>query len=391
MTRKVCVVTGTRAEYGHLFWIIRALEEDSRAQLQIVVTGAHLSEAHGWTVDQIKNDGFTPDAEVNLNIHDDSPLSIAKGMGLGLEEMVRHFSELAPDLIVVLGDRYELLCAAQAALLLRIPVAHIHGGEVTEGAFDEAIRHSLTKMAHLHFPAAERYAKRLRQLGENPNCIYNFGAPGLDHIQKTQPLQRNEIEEWLGISLKDPILLVTYHPVTLGMNNNTSEVHSVIEALEQFSEKATILCTGVNADPEFNTIREAFHTFYQKHSQCVALVQSMGQQRYLSTMRLASVVVGNSSSGIIEAPALGVPTVNIGDRQKGRLRASSIIDCAANTQSIINAINKALDPENREKACNVQLAYGSGEASSRIVEVLITHPLENILMKKFFDITEVDY
>ncbi|CAA7613607.1 GDP/UDP-N,N'-diacetylbacillosamine 2-epimerase (hydrolyzing) [Candidatus Terasakiella magnetica] len=382
--RRICVVTGTRAEYGHLKWLMHDLAEDLEVELQIIVTGTHLSPAHGMTVREIEADGLHPAARVDMLLVGDSQIAVAKSMGLGVIGFADAFERLAPQIVVVLGDRYEALAAVQAAMILRIPIAHIHGGEATEGAIDEAIRHSITKMAHLHFAAAEPYARRIVQLGEQPDRVFNFGAPGLDHIARTPFLNRKELERSLDLALGSPLLLLTYHPVTLMDEDQSLAVTELVRALDS-QPQATVIVTGVNADSGNAAISRVFAAYAKANSARVRVVESLGYRRYLSLMRLADVVVGNSSSGILEAPALGVPTVNIGERQQGRLRAESILDCAAAAPAITAAIAQALSPVYRDKTRRVQSPYGQGEASRRIAQVLKTHPLDGILIKRFND------
>ena len=390
MKRKICVLTGTRADYGHLYWVLREIESDPLLDLQLVVTGAHLSSQWGSTVRVIEADGFKIDERIEMQLASDTQLATSKALGLGTIGCAEAFSRLKPDLVLLLGDRYEVLAAAQAALIMRCPVAHIHGGEISEGAMDESIRHAITKMAHLHFVATEDYARRVKQLGEDPNCVFNFGAPGLDHFDRSLLSERREIEEFLGISLNKSIGIITYHPVTQSTLNSKDCVMKLLAALENFPEM-TFVFTGVNADPGYAEISDSIKSFASYHPGRVAYAHSMGQARYLGLMKLANVVIGNSSSGLIEAPAIGIPTVNIGDRQKGRAKAISVIDCKDDSHDITVALERAMSKPFRESIGIDNSLYGRSGASEKIVEVLRSHNLDGILMKHFYDNGEVDY
>lgn len=379
--RRICIATGSRAEYGHMRWLAADLAAHPDVELMIVAASAHLSPAHGNTVAEIEADGHAVE-RVHSLMADDSPLAAAKGMGLALMGFAEVFERIRPDIVVILGDRYEMLAAASAAMLLRIPIAHLHGGEATEGCIDEAVRHSLTKMSHLHFVAAEPYRQRVIQLGENPARVFDFGAPGLDHLTRTPMMERAELEVSLGMALRDPILLVTYHPPSLEAGDKSVAARALVSALADFSD-ATIVFTGVNADPDNHAVSRVIRDFAETRSDHVKVFDSLGSRRYLGLMRLAGAVVGNSSSGIIEAPALKVPSVNIGDRQKGRLRSGSVRDCPADAGAISQAVAWALSPSGREAAASALSPYGSGDASRRIAEVLAGTELNGILDKAF--------
>jgi len=377
-------MTGTRADYGHLYWVLRGIVDDPALELQLVVTGAHLSSKWGNTVEQIERDGFAVARRVPFALDDDSPGAVAESMAQVTSGLAHAFTELAPDIVVVLGDRYEVLAAAQATLILGIPLAHLHGGETTEGAFDEAIRHSVTKMAHLHFVAAEEYALRVRQLGEADDRVFNVGAPGLDHLERTTLATRDELAVYLDIPLASPLLVVTYHPETLDADGGAAGLVAMLEALDTFHD-ATIVFTGVNADPGHDSVSTRVAQFVAARSECRRMVASLGQARYLGLLRIADAVIGNSSSGLIEAPALRVPTVNIGDRQKGRLRAASVVDCIPEVDAVRRSIEHVLDPAFTAGLPDVVSLYGIGDASRRIVEVLKTVRLEGIVKKHFVD------
>jgi UDP-N-acetylglucosamine 2-epimerase (non-hydrolysing)/GDP/UDP-N,N'-diacetylbacillosamine 2-epimerase (hydrolysing) len=385
--RKICVVTGSRAEYGLLYWLLHTLASDPELTLQLVVTGAHLSPVFGKTVDIIRADGFTVDAEVEMLVAGDSPESVAKSTGLGVIGFTDTLARLGPDIVVLLGDRYEILAAAQTALLLGIPIAHVHGGERSEGALDEAIRHAVTKMSHLHFVAAPEYARRVIQLGEQPDRVFTVGALGLEHIKRMTFLDRNTLEERLDCDLSSPVMLVTYHPVTTDRESQDIAAGEIVRALAQFPT-ARIVITAPNADAGQNVIRDTLVSYAATDPARIAYRLSLGQENYLSLMKLADVVVGNSSSGIIEAPAIGVPTVNIGSRQRGRLRASSVIDCGDNTDAIVTAIGQALEPEFKRQSAAQESPYWSGNSAEEICKVLREIALDGLLFKSFHDLPE---
>jgi UDP-hydrolysing UDP-N-acetyl-D-glucosamine 2-epimerase len=382
--RKICLVTGSRAEYGLLSWLMREIKADADLVLQIIATGMHLAPQFGMTRDEILGDGFAIDEEVEMLLASDSPVGMAKSIGLGVIGLADALSRLSPDIVVLLGDRFESFAAAQAAMCLRLPIAHLHGGEATEGVIDEAVRHAISKMAHLHFVAAEPYRRRVIQLGEMPERVFTVGALGVDAIKKMALPTRAELEADLSFSFGEKLFLVTYHPVTLADDAGRS-VDELISALKKFPE-TRIIITGVNADAGHDAIVERLSAFTAAHSERVRLVNSLGQRRYLATMREAAAVIGNSSSGVIEAPAMGVPTVNIGDRQKGRLRAASVIDCGEEATAISAAISQALAPEFKIKVKEMKIPFGDGEAAPRIKEILKTHSLEGLLMKRFHEI-----
>lgn len=381
--RKICVVTGTRAEYGLLQWLMRDIAADPALCLQLVVTGAHLSPEFGSTYRQIEADGFVIDAKVEMLSASDTPTGITKSMGRGVMGFADALSQLQPDVLVVLGDRFEILAVAQAALIARVPIAHIHGGELTEGAFDDAIRHAITKMAHWHFVAADAYRKRVVQLGESPDRVFNFGAPGLDHMQRLEWLTRGALEQTLDITLGTPTFLVTYHPATLGTLTPEAAMSELLAALDDFPN-ATVIFTYPNADTGGRGLIAQIDRWTAANRNRAKAFVSLGQQRYLSLMREADVIVGNSSSALIEAPALKKAVVNVGDRQKGRLQATSIIDAAEEKNAITGAIRQALSDVFRSRLPSTQSLYGSGDVSRRIKDALKTVALDS--RKTFFDI-----
>lgn len=386
--RRICVFTGTRAEYGLLYWLMKEIQADARLELQVLASGAHLSPEHGETWRQIEADGFPLAAKVHMLVSGDGANAVTKSMGLGLVGMADALERLAPDLLVVLGDRYEALVAAQAAMMARVPLAHLHGGESTEGAVDEAIRHAITKMAHLHFVAAEPFRRRVIQLGEQPQRVWCVGATGLDNIDRLPKMSRAELEADLGIALAAPLFLVTYHPVTLGEDGGAAAMQALLEALDECG--GTVVITGTNADTGAGALRRAAQQYAQARPGRVLLVETLGARRYLSLMQCADVVVGNSSSGLLEAPAVGTPAVDIGARQAGRPRAPSVVHCGETRAEIAAALRLALSAPLRERARERVTPYGTPGAAARICAVLADHPLDGLLHKRFFDLVSDD-
>ncbi len=381
--RKICIVTGSRAEYGLLYWLMKEVRVDVDLQLQVIVTGAHLSPEFGLTFQQIEADGFTIDAKVEMLLSSDSGVGIAKSMGIGVIGFTDALDRLKPDIMVVLGDRFEMLAAAQVALVLRIPIAHIHGGEITEGAFDEGIRHAISKMAQWHFVAAEPYRKRVIQLGETPDRVFNFGAPGLDHFQCLEWMDRPSLEKSLALKLAPPVFLVTYHPATLGQQKPIEAMNELLAALDEFP-RATVVFTYPNADTGGRALIERLNQWIATNKHRAAASSSLGQQRYLSLMRESDVIIGNSSSALTEAPVLKKAAVNIGDRQEGRLKATSVLDAEERTDSIIDGIKRALSEDFRASLPATQSLYGSGDVSRRVKNTLKVVAIAT--QKSFFDI-----
>lgn len=382
--RKICVVTGTRAEYGLLYWLMKEIDEDPDLSLQIVVTGMHLSPEFGLTYQVIEKDGFKIDEKVEMLLSSDTPVGIAKSMGVATMGFAEAFERLRPDLLVVLGDRYEILTAAQAAMVARIPIAHIHGGETTEGLIDEAIRHSVTKMAHLHFVAAEPYRKRVIQLGEHPGRVWNVGATAIDNIHRLKLMEKEEFENSIHFHLRRKTFLVTYHPVTLNKTGPYHAMKELLKALDTFKD-AQIIFTKSNSDTEGRLINQMIDEYVRQNPERSIAYTSLGQLRYLSAIRHSDVVIGNSSSGLVEAPFFQKPTVNLGDRQNGRLKAESIIDCKENSDDIILAITKALSVDFQEILKHITSPYGTGKVAQKIKKILKDVSLEDVLMKKFYD------
>lgn len=388
--RKICVITGTRAEYGLLSRLMHLIKDSDKTQLQIIATNMHLSEYYGNTYKEIEADGFTIDKKVPIIIDGpDNSNTTLKSMSVAINGYTDAFNDLKPDIIVLLGDRYEILAAATVALICKIPIAHIHGGEVTEGAYDDAIRHSITKMAHLHFPSTEQYRKRIIQLGEQPDRVFNTGALGVENIKKMPLMSQEELE--LSLNLKPGFLnpqsfiLVTYHPATLGSYTAKKDIKDFIDALNERIE-IKILFTMPNSDTGALAIVDAINEFVQQNPKRAVAVKSLGLRRYLSAMSICAAVVGNSSSGLIETPSFKVPTLNIGERQKGRLCADSVTHCETNKEAILKGLDFVLSDESKTKALATQNPYDQADTSEKIFEIISTYPIENIIQKHFYDL-----
>lgn len=384
MNRKICVITGTRAEYGLMRWVMQGIKDDAELTLQIIATGMHLSPEFGLTYREIEKDGFQIDRKVEMLTSSDTSVGIAKSMGLGMIGFADALNELAPDLIVVLGDRFEIFAAVSAALVARIPVAHLHGGEKTEGAFDEALRHSITKMSHVHFVAAEEYRQRVMQLGEHPDRIFLVGGLGIDNIKRLKLLDRAELEASLDFKLGPKNLLITFHPVTLENQSSAQQMAELLAALERLGEETHLVFTMPNADNGGRELIRMIENFVATHINARAYT-SLGQLRFLSLVKIVDGLVGNSSSGLAEAPSLGTPTVNIGDRQRGRLKAQSVIDCTPQNQAIYNGIGELYRVEFRQTLPFSVNPYGNGGASQKIVQILRDYDFAGILKKTFYD------
>lgn len=383
--RKICVVTGSRAEYGLLRWLLDEISASPDTQLQLLVTGMHLAPEFGMTVNDIVRDGFRIDETVESQLSSDSAIGTVKSLGLGLIGCADALRRLQPDVVVLLGDRYEILAAAQAASLMGIPVAHLSGGEVTEGAVDDWIRHAITKASWWHFVAADTYRRRVIQLGEAPARVFNVGDPGLDSIRRLALLEQPALERELGLRIGAPLFLVTYHPATLGNMAPEQAFTELLAALEDWPH-ATIVLTKPNADAGGRQLAQMAEQWAAARTGPTLCATSLGQLRYLSLMRLAQAVVGNSSSGIVEAPALKVATVNIGNRQDGRLRAASIIDCAEDRSAIRRALSTACSTQFSAGLAQVHSLYGDCNASRQIFDILAHSPLPSGLKKVFNDV-----
>ena len=383
MSRKICVVTGTRAEFGLLRLLMEDIHTELGIELQVIATGMHLSPEFGLTYREIEQAGFSIDAKIEMLLSADTASSITKSMGLGMIGFADVYARLAPDIVVILGDRFEMFSAAAAALIAGIPIAHIHGGETTEGAFDEAIRHSITKMSHLHFVAAEDYQRRVIQLGEHPERVFLVGGLGIDAIKHIKLLDREAVEASINFQLGPRNLLVTFHPVTLEGQSSGQQMAELLAALSELDDTHLIF-TMPNADTGGRELAGMLDTFVATHPNA-RVYESLGQLRYLSCMKFVDGVIGNSSSGLAEAPSMGVGTIDIGNRQKGRLSASSVIHCESDRQNIRDALIKLYSPMFRSTLAETINPYGRGGASKKIVQVLANHCLNKLLKKSFFN------
>lgn len=385
MSRQIAVLTGTRAEYGLLYWTLKTIAADPALDLRLMVTGTHLEPRFGETVRAIEGDGFAVAERIPLDIAGDTPEAVAAAMGRCVTGVTAALRRRPADILLLTGDRYEMLAAAAAAALCRVPIAHAHGGELTEGATDDGFRHAITKLAHLHFAACDDYRRRIIQMGEDPKRVFDVGALGIDAIQRLELATRDEIERAIDLPLGRGFFLVTYHPLTLAADGGMAGLEAMLAALDAFPQQAVVI-TGVNADVGHDAIARRLSDYATARPDRVRLVASLGQRRYLGAMRECLAVVGNSSSGIIEAPAMKVPSINIGSRQKGRLRAASIIDCAEDAAAIRAALGRAISPDFRAAARKVRSLYGEGGAAERIVNVLREFPLAGLLDKSFHDL-----
>lgn len=384
--KKVCIITGTRAEYGLLRPVIEKIYKSGELELQLVVTGMHLSPEFGLTYRAIEEDGYPIKCKIEMLLSSDTSVGITKSMGIGLIGFADYYAVHKPDIVVVLGDRYEIFVAAAAAMIARIPIAHIHGGESTEGAVDEAIRHSITKMSHLHFTTTEEYRRRVIQLGEPPQTVYHVGALGVENIRIMDLMDKEALEEALGFRFLTKTIMLTYHPVTLEEATSEEQFRNILGVLDGHKE-IFVLFTKANSDTDGRIINQMIDDYVSRNGERCAAYASLGQLKYLSTLQYCDAVVGNSSSGVIEVPSFKIPTVNIGDRQKGRVCAESVINCGNSKAEIESALNKALSDEFKDKIVQVKNPYEGDRTSDRIVEVIhkaLCHGID--IKKKFFDI-----
>lgn len=382
--RKICVVTSTRAEYGLLYWLLKEIEADSKLELQLIVTGMHLSPEFGLTYKEIEKE-FKIDKKIEILGSSHSKLDICTEMAKVYEKFAPAFSELKPDILVLLGDRYEIFGVAGVASIMQIPIAHIHGGETTQGAFDEAFRHSITKMSHIHFAATKEYANRIIQLGEEPSRVFNIGGPGIENIKKLNLLNKDEFEKSISFKLTKKNILITFHPVTLENYSAKEQFNELLKAIDEL-EDTNFIFTKANSDIDGDVINKMIDEYISKNSQKAVAFASLGQLRYLSAIKFVDIVLGNSSSGLSEAPSFKKATINIGDRQKGRAKASSVIDVRPVKEEILAAIKKAYSKEFEQILKNTINPYDGGNPSKKMVKILKEVELEGILKKKFYDI-----
>ena len=374
--RKICVITGTRAEYGLLYWVIKLIEKDKDLHLQLIVTGMHLSNEFGLTYKQIRKDGFHINKKIEILLSSDSAIGISKSMGLAMISFSEAFEELQPDIVLVLGDRFEIFSAVSSAMIARIPVAHCHGGEATEGLIDESIRHSITKMSHIHFCSTEKYKKE-----------YNVGALGIENINKLKLLSKEDFEDTISFKLdKKYSFLVTFHPVTLENSTSGDQIDNLLKAIDNI-EDCKIIFTKSNSDTDGRIINSRIDKYVKNNSDKSVCFTSLGQLRYLSALKHVDCVIGNSSSGLIEVPSFKTATVNIGDRQRGRIFGDSVTSCDSTTEDIKNAIKKSISINFKENVLSVaKNPYGEGNSSDSIIEILKNTDLNNILKKQFNDL-----
>lgn len=382
--RKICFVTGTRAEYGLLSRLMRLVKEDKDLQLQVIATNMHLMPEYGETYKEIEKDGFTIDKKVYMHKPSDDAHGIISSMAEEMQGMNDALSELKPDILVLLGDRYEILVAAQVALIHRVPIAHIHGGEVTEGAFDDAIRHSVTKMSSLHFTSCEEYRHRVIQMGEHPSRVFDVGSLGVENIKAVPLMTKDELEASLDFKIDTQTILVTYHPVTLG-GNPAKDIREFLDALDQFKDLKVIF-TMPNSDTGRDAIALAVENYVEKHSNRAKAYTSLGLKRYLSTLQFVKAAVGNSSSGIIEVPSFGIPTLNIGDRQKGRLASRSVVNCGTSKDEVIAGLKLCLSEEMQKAAKTYENPYVKPDTANLIYQELKNVELAGLNLKTFYDL-----
>lgn len=383
--RKICVITGSRAEYGLLSGLMKQIDESEDLKLQIIATNMHLSPEFGLTYKEIEKDGFVIDKRVEMLLSSDTSNATAKSVGLGMIGFADAYEDLRPDLIVVLGDRYEILAAVSTALFFKIPVAHLHGGEITEGAYDDAIRHAITKMSHLHFTSTEEYRKRVIQLGESPDRVFNVGAIGVENIKRGSFLSKEELENSLDFKLGDKSLLVTFHPATLETCTAREQCDNLLEVLAKHPEYR-ILFTLPNSDTDGRVIIDCIKDFVAKNEDRAIAFKSLGKLRYLSALKYVSAAIGNSSSGILEVPSFGIPTLDIGDRQKGRLAAKSVVHCGTSTEEIEQGFRLIFSEAIQSASKLRSNPYEKEGTTDMIVSQLKTYPLEDLIQKSFYNL-----
>lgn len=382
--RKICVVTSTRAEYGLLYWLLKEIEADSELKLQLIVTGMHLSPEFGLTYKEIEKE-FKIDKKIEILSSSHTSLDICAEMARVYEKFAPALAELKPDILVLLGDRYEIFGVAGVASIMQIPMAHIHGGETTQGAFDEAFRHSITKMSHIHFAATNEYANRIIQLGEEPGRVFNVGGPGIENIKKLNLLNKDEFEKSINFKLAKKNILITFHPATLENSSAREQFNELLKALDELDD-TNFIFTKANSDTDGDVINKMIDEYVSENSQKAVAFASLGQLRYLSAIKFVDIVLGNSSSGLLEVPSFKKATINIGDRQKGRARASCVIDVSPVKEEILAAIKRAYSKEFEQTLKDTINPYDGGNPSKKMVKILKEIKLEGILKKKFYDI-----
>ena len=382
--RKICVVTSTRAEYGLLYWLLKEIEADSELKLQLIVTGMHLSPEFGLTYKEIEKE-FKIDKKIEILSSSHTSLDICAEMARVYEKFAPALAELKPDILVLLGDRYEIFGVAGVASIMQIPIAHIHGGETTQGAFDEAFRHSITKMSHIHFAATNEYANRIIQLGEEPTRVFNVGGPGIENIKKLNLLNKDEFEKSINFKLAKKNILITFHPATLENSSAREQFNELLKALDELDD-TNFIFTKANSDTDGDVINKMIDEYVSENSQKAVAFASLGQLRYLSAIKFVDIVLGNSSSGLLEVPSFKKATINIGDRQKGRARASSVIDVRPVKEEILAAIKRAYSKEFEQTLKDAINPYDGGNPSKKMVKILKEIKLDGILKKKFYDI-----
>ena len=382
--RKVCIITGSRADYGLLYWLIKEVEKDKNLKLQLIVTGMHLSSKFGSTYKEIEKD-FKIDKKIDIHLSSDTSIGISRSMGIAQTSFAKAYNELKPDIIVVLGDRYEIFSAVSSAMISKIPIAHLHGGEATEGLIDEAIRHCITKMSHLHFTATEEYSKRVIQLGEEPNRVFNVGGAGIENIKRLKLLTKEDFEKSINFKLNIKNILVTFHPVTLEGKTSKKHFQELLDSIDDL-EDTNIIFTKANSDVDGKVINQMINQYTKKNLKKSFCVASLGQLRYLSALQYIDFIIGNSSSGLLEAPSFKTGTINIGDRQNGRLKAESVVDCLPNKKNIKRAIKKIYSNRFQNILKDVKNPYDHGCVSKKITKVLKKVKLDEILKKNFFNI-----
>ena len=384
--RKICVVTGTRAEYGLLYWLMKEIQLDKELELQFIVTGMHLSPEFGLTYKEIEKE-FKINKKIEMLLSSDTAVGISKSMGLAQISFSEAYEDLNSDILVVLGDRYEIFSAVSAAMIAQLPIAHLHGGETTESAFDESIRHSITKMSQLHFTAAEEYRNRVIQLGENPSKVFNVGGLGIENIKRLKLLSREEFEESINFKLNKKNIIVTFHPVSLEKSTAKEQFQELLNAIDEL-EDTNIIFTKANSDTDGRIINQMIDEYVSRNSDKSVGFITLGQLRYLSALQYVDAMVGNSSSGLIEAPSFKIATINIGDRQKGRLKAESVINCLPLKNDILVSFVKLYSEEFINLLKEIKNPYGNGFASKKIIEELKRIRFDNILKKKFHDLKD---